>query len=345
MSPDPVRPGELRDDDHYTTALYRAAIGPVGTAYYLPLFTQWELEHRLKTRWNWAAGLATLDWLIFRKMGLHALAYVGCLAASALLILVVGVAWMGFSSAAVWSLAGGLGVIAVLVPGWLGNRWFHAHCSKKMTLALQTHADVAQACEALGREASQRKRGYLIAAVHTILLLLAGLVAARFAEFSEQAGAKPSLANSAPSPQTASGRVIQAANTPVALVAQPPSAPTSATKPLALAIPAIPKASEASSVKTQAPAPAVKASAGIGIGTSAITSYRINVGLFAVASNAQAVREKLEAQKLPVLTDTLEMPRGTRIRVRVGPFTTQEQAQAAAIKIRTLGLEAVISEP
>ena len=75
------------------------------------------------------------------------------------------------------------------------------------------------------------------------------------------------------------------------------------------------------------------------------SSYLINVGLFAVDSNAQAAKEKLEAQKLPVITDTLSMPRGPRTRVRSGPFDTQEQAQAAAIKIRALGLDAIIAEP
>ena len=321
MSPDPARPGELRDDDHYTTALYRAAIGPVNTAYYLPLFAQWELEHRRQTRWNWAAALVTLDWLIFRKMGLHALAYLGAVAASVLLVFCLGTGWVGFSSPALWGLTIGMGVIAVLVPGLLGNRWFQAACSKKMTLALSTNTDVAGACVALGHQASQRQRGIVIASVHTAGLLALGLVAAQFAEFSQHAGARPGPTANNLSPQMASGLVMQSASAtvPVPVARAPASAASAATS--------------APSVKN--PAHAAKASAG----------YLINVGLFAVARNAQAAKEKLEAQKLPVTTDTLEMPGGSRVRVRCGPFDTKEQAQAAAVRIRALGLEAVFSIP
>ena len=326
MSPDPARPGELRDDDPYTTALYREAIGPVNTAYYLSLFAQWELEHRRQTRWNWAAALVTLDWLIFRKMGLHAMAYLGAVAVSVLLVFCLGTAWMGFSSPALWGLTAGIVLIAVLVPALLGNRWFQLACNKNMTAALRSNTDVARACEALEHHASRRQRGIVIAAVHTAGLLGLGLVATQFAEFTQRAGVRSGPAANHRSPQMASGLVMQSASAPAA----PVSAPVSVAH-----LPASAARATTSAPSLKIPVLAAKASAG----------YLINVGLFAVARNAQAAKEKLEAQKLPVTTDTLEMQGGPRIRVRCGPFDTKEQAQAAAVKIRALGLEAVFSEP
>lgn len=330
MSLDPARPGELRDDDPYTTALYRAAIGPVNTAYYLSLFAQWELEQRRQTRWNWAAALVTLDWLIFRKLGLHAMAYLGAVAASVLLVIYLGTAWMGFSSPALWGLTVSIVLIAVLVPGLLGNRWFQVACNKNMTAALRTNTDVARACEALEHHASRRQRGIVIAAVHSTGLLVLGLVATQFAEFSQRAGVRPGPAVNHPSPQMARGLVMQSASAP---------APATAT---AVSAPVFVAHAPASAPRAATSAPSLK----IPVFTAkASPGYLINVGLFAVARNAQAAKEKLEAQKLPVTTDTLEMSNGPRIRVRCGPFDTKEQAQAAAIKIRALGLEAVFSEP
>ena len=50
-----------------TTALYRAALGPVNTAHYLTLFARFDEAGRSSPSWNWAAGLVTLNWLAFRQ--------------------------------------------------------------------------------------------------------------------------------------------------------------------------------------------------------------------------------------------------------------------------------------
>lgn len=68
--------------------------------------------------------------------------------------------------------------------------------------------------------------------------------------------------------------------------------------------------------------------------------YGVNVGLFAKAENAQRVKAQLETAQFTTRVDTLKMQRGPRTRVRVGPFTTEAQAQEAAIKIQALGFEA-----
>ncbi|OYU44341.1 MAG: hypothetical protein CFE44_13465 [Burkholderiales bacterium PBB4] len=363
MSTDTARPGELREDDHYTTALYRAAIGPVGGAYYLPLFTQWELEHTLPLRWNWAAAFSTLAWLIFRKMGLQAIAYLAAVIFSVLLVFGIGPLFVDFSPPALWGWAGSLLLVSVVVPGLWANHWYHAACSKRMTAALKTHSDVAQACEALSQQASPRRRAWSIAGAQALVIVSAGLIAAQFAVWNAQVAPRTRVQDiptsaTASSPQTASGRVSEAAPAalPAALPAStaavpappssaatgtPPVLPASAPAKTASAPPAEPKAAPAAALghaSSPAVRPAVPSPKPQG-------AFGVNVGLFAMPDNAQTAARKIEAAQLPVLQDTLDMPRGPRIRVRAGPFESREKANDAAARIRALGLDAVVYGP
>lgn len=70
--------------------------------------------------------------------------------------------------------------------------------------------------------------------------------------------------------------------------------------------------------------------------------YYINVGLFAEEANARKAQARLLNEGLPAFRQALETPKGKRIRVRVGPYTTTREAQAAAAQIRVLKLEAVV---
>ena len=73
-------------EEDVTTSLYRAAIGPVSTPYYLPIFTRFEEAEHAGISWNTAASLTTLNWLVFRKLWGAALAYVGIVVAIVLLV-------------------------------------------------------------------------------------------------------------------------------------------------------------------------------------------------------------------------------------------------------------------
>lgn len=70
--------------------------------------------------------------------------------------------------------------------------------------------------------------------------------------------------------------------------------------------------------------------------------YYINVGLFAVLDNGINAHRKLENAGLPALSDSVTTRKGELTRVRVGPFATRAQADAAAKKILGLKLEAVV---
>ena len=350
MPQNAAQPGELREDDDFTTALYRAAIGPVSTGYYLPLFTAWDSASRFKPRWNTTAGLWTLGWLAFRKMGGAALAYVGALVGSMLLVFGIGRLFFDLSETGqitmfiLWLLT------AVLVPGLWGNAWFHSHCRKRMAVALAAHTEVAQSCAALARQSSQPRRAIVVGSVQLGLLVALGLSALQFSALMQHAGIK--MAGVTPAtPQMASGKVkempVMAASAPVAVAApKPVSTPASAVAPAAVvakvsaSAPSIP----AKSTAVVAVAPAAKVvsrpASAVAAPVALAGSYGVNVGLFAKADNAKNAQAKLEAAQLPTQVDTLQMKRGPRTRIRVGPFTTEAQAEQAAVKIRALGLEA-----
>lgn len=334
-----AQPGELREDDDFTTALYRAAIGPVNTSYYLSLFTAWENSSRWKPRWNNAAGLWTLGWLAFRKMGGAALAYVGALVGSMLLVFGIGRLFFDLSETGQIIMFFTWLITAVLVPGLWGNVWFHSHCRKRMAVALAAHTEVAQSCAALARQSSQPRRAIVVGSVQLGLLVALGLSALQFSALMQHAGIKLAGVTQA-TPQMASGKVkdmpVAAVSAPAAVsVAKPASAPASAVAPTppvsaaATAVAVVPTAKAASR-----PAPAVATLVAVA------GRYGVNVGLFAKEANAKSAQDKLEAAQLPTQVDVLKMQRGPRTRIRVGPFTTEVQAEEAAVKIRALGLEA-----
>jgi hypothetical protein len=70
--------------------------------------------------------------------------------------------------------------------------------------------------------------------------------------------------------------------------------------------------------------------------------YYINVGLFAVPSNASNAFQKLDMAGLPAYTELLETNVGKLVRVRVGGFPTKAKADAAAKKIRAMQLDAIV---
>lgn len=72
------------------------------------------------------------------------------------------------------------------------------------------------------------------------------------------------------------------------------------------------------------------------------SGFMINVGLFAQDNNALNAFTKLKDADLPALTQVLNTAKGKRTRVRVGPYATRAEADAAAEKIRALQLDAIV---
>jgi DedD protein len=72
--------------------------------------------------------------------------------------------------------------------------------------------------------------------------------------------------------------------------------------------------------------------------------FVVQVGAFSDAVKAREARVKLEAAGLKTYTQVVNPKDGKRIRVRVGPFESKAQAEAAASKIKKLDLPAAILE-
>ncbi len=405
-------------DEHSTTALYRAAVGEVNSAYYLPLFARFEAADRAGLSWNGAAALYTLNWLAFRHLWHAALVYAGILVALALGIFGIGRLVFQFSETTQWALVGGLVLLSVLLPGLGGNAVLHAATRKRMEAALKATHTVAEACALLGRQAPTRQSLIAQMVANALGLALLAYAWVQFEGWSPATAAPPVAADARnvavgrtidvsvpPAPAPAASAPVVATSAPVAAASAPASVPaplaqraTSATAvlpaPQITAVASAPVAARAAS----APAPATAASAAAkptpapaapkppavttppataarasssapariiilskpvaaesaAIRTNGATStpatraaqaqtYVVNVGLFAQENNARNALTQLTDAELPASTQTVRTSQGTRIRVRVGPFETEAEAERVVDKVRAMGLDAQIA--
>ena len=65
----------------------------------------------------------------------------------------------------------------------------------------------------------------------------------------------------------------------------------------------------------------------------------VQVGAYADLAKAKEARAKLESAGFKTYTQEIDTKDGKRIRVRVGPFATKEEADKTAEKIRKLNLQ------
>ncbi len=68
----------------------------------------------------------------------------------------------------------------------------------------------------------------------------------------------------------------------------------------------------------------------------------VQVGAFAEPARAREVRLKIEAAGLKTYTHVAETSEGRRTRVRLGPFSSQAEADKAAARVKALGYPARI---
>jgi len=176
---------------------------------------------------------------------------------------------------------------------------------------------------------------------------------------SQPASAPASTPTSAPAAPAASAPAAAAsqaasvpaspasgASAPAAVAVAPTPAAHAASRPASAVLPAkgdkAPPKKAAASAAKPASKPAAKATAAA---KSTEHPYFVNVGLFAVPENAARAHEKLRNAQLPSATKELTSAKGPLTRVRVGPFASQQEAQAAALKIKALQLDAIVVQP
>lgn len=341
--------------------LYRAALGPVHAEHYLPAFARFDERGANGPTWNTAAALGNLVWLVYRQLWGAAGEFAVALGIWTLIAYGLA-AWVDFLPLGVRAgLALALLFLLLLVPGLYGTALLHAQVRRRMIAAVKQAATVDEACTLLRwRGAAERRRGAWGVAGLLLVALLAGWVWVSWPA--------PSTASSAGS--GAAAPVEQVTPTPAAPPAEPLPATPSVTAPdtaAAAPIDAQPAAAQslppadsppvlpaAAPTETQPPSAASDAAAPPVAAAAEpaapevpvrIKAYGVSVGLFAVAANAERVRRQLEAAGLPVLSDPIESARGPLTRVRVGPFDSRDQAQAAADRVRALGLDARVYAP
>lgn len=159
-----------QSDENATSALYRAAIGPIGGSYYLPVFDRFEEAGKAGLSWNWAAGLMTLNWLVFRQLWGAALAYAGALMIVVLMVFGIGRLLFQLPQEAEVALLVVFGLLGFVLPGFYGNALLHVNCRKKMAQALRTTATLPEACAVLTIAASTRRHLIGILVVNLVLM-------------------------------------------------------------------------------------------------------------------------------------------------------------------------------
>lgn len=65
--------------------------------------------------------------------------------------------------------------------------------------------------------------------------------------------------------------------------------------------------------------------------------FIVQVGALADPEKAKALQQQLAAKGLPTYTESVETPKGTVTRVRVGPFPTREAAEQSRDRLKSLG--------
>ena len=156
------------------------------------------------------------------------------------------------------------------------------------------------------------------------------------------AGAEP--VQSSAVTRNATGAVAPVASSAVGAGVQP-KVEKPASKPVEKPVqakpePVIPETNKAEAAKAQALLEGKEPNDSV----AGAARFVVQVGAFSDAVKAREARVKLEAAGLKTYTQVVNPKDGKRIRVRVGPFESKAQAEAAASKIKKLDLPAAILE-
>lgn len=151
----------------------------------------------------------------------------------------------------------------------------------------------------------------------------------------------PVKATPSASASTASSATDNSSNPPAAPGAVADSEPTKSSPSSAPASAQTAPAPEAAPVMTEKPAKADKAAEKSDKVVAASTDrYVIQIGAFAEADKVKEVRSKLDKAGLKSYIQTIKTNEGPRTRVRVGPFTSEDEARKTFDRVKGLNLQA-----
>ena len=166
--------------DSAMTALSRLALGPVNTAYYLAVFERFDNTGRTTTTWNWAACIATLNWMLFRQLWTPALVYLAAAEGLALVVYGIGRTFLQWPPGVELGVLGAFAMLAFVVPGLYGNAILYADIRKRVARALAASRTLPEASALLEKQASSRKRLRAVVLGNLALAAAAAVVLAYF---------------------------------------------------------------------------------------------------------------------------------------------------------------------
>jgi len=161
--------------DNAMTSLSRLALGPVNTAYYLAVFERFDNTGRTTTTWNWAACLATINWMLFRQLWTPALVYLAAAEGLALIVYGIGRTFLQWPQGVELGVLGAFAMLAFVVPGLYGNAILYADIRKRVARALAASRTLPEACTLLEKQASSRKRLRAVVLGNLVLAAAAAL--------------------------------------------------------------------------------------------------------------------------------------------------------------------------
>lgn len=336
-----------------TTTLYRAAVGPVNAAYYLPIFARFDAADRVGMRWNWAASLCTLNWLAYRRLWSAALVYAGAMVSVALMVFGIGRLVFQFSETVQMGMLAAFALVAFVLPGLFGDAVFYVDCRKKMAHALSVNATLSDACGMLQRRASSRMR-----LVWLVLANAAVAAAVAWGYFSfPQAGTLPfGLEKPVDARQVAVGQAVDAAPLPVVAASSPAvaaSAPVPAASAPAPAASAPVQAASAPAPITMAPAEVAPVAAPVAVEPPAPAKPAAVTPSAAKPPKTVPPRAKAPVQKPATATAAKASAKPSKppmeekpapYYINVGLFADENNARNARVKLTDAGLPAFQQE-
>jgi DedD protein len=71
----------------------------------------------------------------------------------------------------------------------------------------------------------------------------------------------------------------------------------------------------------------------------------VQVGAYADAAAAREVRQRVERLGVKTYVQEIQTDAGKRVRVRVGPFNSRDEAEKVAARVKAAGLPAAVVAP
>ena len=336
--------------DSAMTALTRLALGPVNTDYYLAVFERFDSTGRTTTTWNWAACLATINWMLFRQLWSAALIYVAAAQGLALVMFGIGRSFLQWPPGVELGVLGAFAVLAFAVPGLYGNAILYADIRKRVARALAAARTLPEACVLLEQQASSRKRLRALVVGNGVLLAAAALAYLLWAPSGTQPLAlEPAVTVAQATAAAASAPPPTANEAP--LHAEPAaSAPAATARPETQAEPAEAAASAEPSAPNAAadapPAPPAPSATVAAAAPPAGPARRVAPAAKPSAAKAPASATAPAAAPAPTTTSPPLAAVGTAAGyyINVGLFANEANARKAQARLLNEGLPAFRQE-